>query len=144
SPTLHAIDNALEEDLSADRQAQTRYLGIIQTIFSNPHSPQALARNTASSIRDALHSLISEEKGPVAKEILTQIEPLFKDLQTIAPPAFEAGIRDGIAQLRKELVPAWNSGRSSELKSQLATLHPALLEAVEERLTAFATTKETV
>ncbi len=144
NPRLHAIDNALEGDLSSNKQIQKRYLEIIQTMFKDPNSPQAFAKSMTRSISDALNTQLSEEPLAAAKETQVRLGPLFQDLGTIAQPAFEAGIRDGIALLRKELIPAWDSERSAELKKQLATLHPALLEAVNERLTAFATTKETV
>lgn len=142
NPIVHAIDNGLEADLSSNTQTQKRYLEIIQTIFSMPDSEQALAKSMTRSFKDALKSQAIEEKRNAGKETLAQLEPLFKDLQTIVQPAFEAGIQDGIAMLRKELIPAWNSDRSAELKRQLAILHPALLKAVDERLTAI--TKETV
>ncbi len=142
NPIVHAIDNGLEAGLSSNTQTQKRYLEIIQTIFSMPDCEQALAKSMTSSLKDALKSQAIEEERNAGKETLAQLEPLFKDLQTIVQPTFEAGIRDGIAMLRKELIPAWNSDRSAELKRQLTILHPALLKAVDERLTAI--TKETI
>ena len=86
NPSVHAIDNALEEVLSSNTKSQKRYLEIIRTIFSTPNSEQALAKSMVRSFGDALKSQASEETGASIKETLDKLQPLFNDLGTIAQP----------------------------------------------------------
>lgn len=142
-PELFAIDNALQVEHIVNKPVRAKYLKFIRELFSAKTPEIAMAKHMVQSFERGFIST-ADDVQPSAKEALQQLQPILNEIPTLALPAFEAGIRDGIALLRDELIPAWNSDRSAELKKQLAALHPALLEAVEERINAFPTTKDTV
>ena len=100
-----------------------------------------MASHIVQSIRCGFTGTADNGSSSV-KEVHGELKPILEDLSSLAAPSIEAGIRDMIGTLRTELIPAWNSEASTKLKKQLAILHPELLGAVSERLTNFATTKE--
>lgn len=140
-PRLYGIDNGVHTDFISNSTTRTAYLSFIHRIFSTKSPETAMASHIVQSIRCGFTSTADNGSSSV-KEVLGELKPILEDLSSLAAPSIEAGIRDMIGTLRTELIPAWNSEASTKLKKQLALLHPELLEAVSERLTIFATTKE--
>jgi hypothetical protein len=128
-PVVYAIDNGANPDLM--RQP---YINKLTSFFNSLISTPGWEAELAQHITVNFHVSIRMVGNP-------QLLPLAKDLDSIAKPGFEEGIKEMAQDLRQTLIPIWQSGKADTLKESIGITSPGLVDGVEQRLGALMQAK---
>jgi hypothetical protein len=142
-PILYAIDNGIDSELVSDPEKMDRYLTIMTILFAQENPETEMAKHMVQDLAAGLQEKVEEIEDPrESKKAREGLKPILADLEEIALPAFEQGIREMFIELREELILAWRSPDAEPLKQQLRTIYPELLDAIEERINIFQPIEE--
>ncbi|MDP1608349.1 MAG: hypothetical protein Q8L98_03430 [Chlamydiales bacterium] len=137
---VHPIDNAVEESLITEPKKRTNYSAFIHSLFATKESEKVMSSAVVGSLQTALTRAVERarcDNEAAAEALQQQLQPMLDDLQRIALPVVEEGMKQMIHSLRNTLIPAWHSERSALLKEQMGELHPELLTVIEEHIQVF-------
>ncbi len=135
APLLFAIDNGVDSKLVSNDTERKKYLSFLQKLFSSSNLEELLAQNMLTTFQNAIKTQIDDMSTGNVVELRQQFELFSKELVSIGYPAFRQGIEEMHFHLYATLIPGW------EKEALALSIHPQLLEAINERMNTIKATR---